>query len=284
MTDLSRAIQDALGTGVDRVTPLSGGCVGEVHRVDLGDGTRVVAKVDRGASAALSIEGWMLDYLAEHSSLPVPRVLHATDELLLMEFVETGRAGAGVEDHAAALLADLHAIGAGRAYGLERDTLIGGLPQPNAWCTSWIEFYAERRLIEMARQAERAGRIDRRLRGRVERLDSRLDRLIEEPPAPSLIHGDVWSGNVLTSAGRVAAFIDPAIYYADAEVELAFIDWLHCFGRWFFDRYDAIRGIRPGFREQRCLVYQLYPMLVHARLFGGGYVGEVERSLGRLGA
>jgi fructosamine-3-kinase len=201
-----------------------------------------------------------------------------------MEHVESsGSGGREAELHAAELLAALHDIDAGRGFGLERDTLIGGLHQPNGWSASWVEFYGQKRLAEMARQAESAGRISARLRGRVEKLASRLDRVIEEPQAPSLIHGDVWSGNVLVRGGRVAAFIDPAIYYADAEVELAFIDWLHCFGRAFFERYDEIRGIGDGFWEERRTAYQLYPQLVHARLFGGGYMGEVERGLSALG-
>jgi fructosamine-3-kinase len=283
--DVRVRTEEALGRGVERMFALSGGCVGEVYRATLEDGTSVVVKVDGGETPALSVEGWMLAYLAEHSELPVPRVMHAVDDLLVMEHVESSGSGGGeAELHAAELLAALHGIDAGRGFGLERDTLIGGLHQPNGWSASWVEFYGQRRLVELARQAEGAGRISSRLRGRVEKLASTLDRVIEEPREASLVHGDVWSGNVLVRGGRVAAFIDPAIYYADAEVELAFIDWLHCFGRGFFARYDEIRGIREGFWEERRTAYQLYPQLVHARLFGGGYVGEVERGLGALGA
>ena len=275
------ATSAALGRKAANARPLSGGCVGEVYRVELEDGDTVVVKIDTGASAALSIEGWMLDYLGERSTLPVPRVHHADDALLIMDFVETaGSLGAEGERHAADLLAALHDITAD-AYGLERDTLIGGLPQSNTPRESWTAFYAEHRLVNMARQAERARRIDSRLCARVEKLASRLDRHIDEPAAPSLVHGDVWSGNVLANNGRVAAFIDPAIYYADPDVELAFIDWLHCFGRAFFERYQEHRPIRDGWPERRT-IYQLYPQLVHARLFGGGYVDEVDRNLSRL--
>lgn len=277
------AIGSALGRDVASIDPLSGGCVGEVYRVQLADDTTLVAKVDSSATAALSIEGWMLTYLFEHTALPVPRVLHAADDLLIMEWIESSGSPGGAETHAANLLAQLHHIHAGEGFGLERDTLIGGLPQPNGWCDSWVEFYAEKRLVEMARQAEEAGRIDAALRRRVDSLACTLDRYIDEPEVPSLIHGDVWSGNVLVKGDRVAAFIDPAIYHADAEVELAFIDWLSCFGQTFFRRYDELRPIRDGFWQQRRTIYQLYPQLVHARLFGGGYVSEVDRALRHIG-
>lgn len=275
-------IAKALGRDVASKSPLSGGCVGEVYRVRLTDGEHVVAKVGSGASATLSIEGWMLTYLAERSDLPVPNVMHASDDLLVMEWIDGAGSPSAAEIHAADLLATLHGVDAGHGYGLERDTLIGGLHQPNGWCDSWIEFYAQRRLVEMARQAEEAGRIDASLRRRVESLAAGLARFVDEPPAPSLIHGDVWSGNVLVRGSQVAAFIDPAIYHADAEVELAFIDWLSCFGRGFFDRYQEHRPLRDGFRQRRP-VYQLFPQLVHARLFGGGYVHEVSNSLRSLG-
>lgn len=278
------AVGRVAGSPVVAMRPLSGGCVGEVYRIDLEDGARVVAKVDSSGSGGLAIEGFMLRYLAERSRLPVPAVLHADDGLLVMEHVEhDGPADADAQRHAADLLAGLHAIGSDKGYGLERDTVIGGLPQPNGWSASWVSFYAERRLAEMARQAERAGRVDAGLRRRVETLAARLGDFLEEPSAPSLIHGDVWGGNVLARPGRIAAFIDPAIYYADADVELAFIDWLSCFGRPFWERYAEHRPIREGFFNGRRIVYQLYPQLVHARLFGGGYVDEVARGLRALG-
>jgi fructosamine-3-kinase len=117
--------------------------------------------------------------------------------------------------------------------------------------------------------------------GRVETLAGRLDRWISDDARPSLIHGDMWSGNVLTKNGRIAGFVDPAIYYADAEIELAFATLFTTFGDAFFARYSELRPLRSGFFEERRDLYNLYPLLVHVRLFGGGYVGSVERTLAR---
>ncbi len=282
-TDLNQRLADILGQRPARISPLSGGCVGEVYRVDLANGRSLVAKVDGSSGAALDKEGWMLHYLATKSALPVPDILHSSPDLLLMSLLP-GRSSfdARSEAHAAALLAELHAVTA-PAYGLETDTLIGGLHQPNPWTESWIEFFRQQRLLFMARTAYDAGRLPAHILARVETLAGKLERWLEEPSAPALIHGDIWSGNVLAQSGRVTGFLDPAIYYADSEMELAFITLFHTFGDAFFRRYDELHGIRPGFWETRRDLYNLYPLLVHVRLFGGGYVSSVQRILSQLG-
>ncbi|MCH9058764.1 MAG: fructosamine kinase family protein [Planctomycetes bacterium] len=283
MPELSQQIEAALGQVPVSLSPLAGGCVGDVQTATLADGSRVVVKVDASAEPSLDIEGFMLSYLARESSLPVPRVLHADDRLLIMTHVAgSSTFDAPAQRHAAELLAELHAVTAPRA-GLDRDTLIGSLHQPNPWTESWVAFFAAHRLVYMADEAARAGRLPADLAARVHALADRLDGLLDEPDAFSLVHGDVWSGNVLAEPGRITGFIDPAIYYAHPEVELAFITLFNCFGQPFFDRYHELRPIAAGFFESRRHVYNLYPLLVHVRLFGGGYVQQLSSTLSGLG-
>ncbi len=180
------------------------------------------------------------------------------------------------------LLAALHGIGAG-AYGLERDTVIGGLVQPNAEAEDWIGFFRDRRLLYMARAALDAGMLSGALMTRIEAFAARIERWLDAPAHPSLIHGDMWGGNVLVKGNRIAGFVDPAIYYADAEIELAFSTMFSTFTEPFFARYGEMRPLRPGFWEVRRDIYNLYPLLVHVRLFGGSYVGSVDRTLARFG-
>jgi fructosamine-3-kinase len=279
---LIEQLRHYLGNAPRAVSPLSGGCVGRVFKAELPDGSYVVVKAADGGGT-LDVEGFMLQYLAEHSVLPVPRVLVAEPELLVMEYVPgKSRFSGDAEVHAAELLADLHSRASGQ-FGLERDTLIGALPQPNTRDRSWISFFRDRRLLHMARETLNEGRIARTLFDRVEKLGERLDELLVEPERPSLIHGDVWTTNVLASGDRIAAFLDPAIYYADPEIELAFITLFSTFGKVFFGRYHELRPIRPGFFETRRHVYNLFPLLVHVRLFGGSYVDDVSGTLSRLG-
>ena len=254
-----------------------------MYRAELADGSAVVAKVDRTGEANLQREAYMLRYLGEKSELPVPEVYHSSRNLLLMQFMQGGGDFSRAEGHAAELLATLHGITAD-AYGHERDTLIGSLSQPNSWTSSWAEFFREQRLLYAAGVAREAGRLPVKLHRRIEELAGGLDCIIGEPARPSLIHGDAWSGNVLAIGDRISSFLDPAIYHADPEIELAYISLFNSFGPRFFERYAELRDIRSGFFEERRHLYALYPLLIHVYYFGGGYVNSVHATLRRFGA
>ena len=282
-TSLEQRLETVLGAAPASIHPLSGGSIGEVYRVTLPKQSDVVVKVDQGNNPQLDLEGYMLKYLREHSSLPVPDVIHSESALLVIECIEgESHFNAKAEEHAAQLLTELHSIKVSQ-YGLEQATLIGSLHQPNPWTESWIEFFAEQRLVHMAKKAyaEKAMGLD--TLHRIERFAGQLDHWLQEPDHPSLLHGDVWTTNILAIGDRVTAFIDPAVYYGHPEIELAFITLFNTFGSSFFNRYEEIRGIEAGFFEERKEIYNLYPLLVHVRLFGGGYLRSVEATLARFG-
>lgn len=240
----------------------------------------MVVKAALGASAMLDREGYMLSLLAERSEAPVPGVIHAEPGLLVMEHIPNdGRRSDSGMARLGDVLASLHAVTAER-FGLERPTLIGPLDQPNTQTESWPEFYGRFRLQAMARQARDAGRLGADDARRIDRLCDRLDQLLDRPK-PSLLHGDLWSGNVLWDAGDLGALIDPACSFGADEVDLAMMDLFGGFGPAFWERYDRARGIREGFWEQRRDLYTLYPLLVHVRLFGGSYADQARGILGR---
>lgn len=280
---LINLVTERLGLPSESCHALGGGCVGEVYRVRMRDGTDIVVKYDARADPALDIEAYMLGYLAAHSALPVPRVLHSDPDLLAMEFIDgDSRFDAAAQRHAAELLAALHEVSAPR-HGLDRATLIGGLHQPNPWTASWVDFFRDQRLLHMADKALEERVMPPALHRRIHKFAERLHEFIEDPAHASLLHGDVWTTNVLARNGRITGFIDPAVYYGHPEIELAFITLFNTFGAPFFDAYQALRPIAPGFFERRRDLYNLYPLLVHTRLFGASYLGGVEQTLGRLG-
>jgi fructosamine-3-kinase len=281
--NLEEEVKRAVGAAVKDVKPLSGGCIGQVYRMDLADGSVVVVKSDDSEQPCLDLEGYMLRYLSEESDLPTPEVWYSTERLLVMDFLPgESRFSDAAQAHAAELLADLHNISA-PAFGLEEDTLIGGLHQPNPWTDSWLDFFREQRLLYMGRQGVRHGRLPEPLLQRLERFCDHLEEWLDEPERPSLLHGDVWTGNVLAQGDRITGFIDPAVYYGHAEIELAFTTLFGTFGRPFFDRYRELRPLPDGFFRERRDIYNLYPLLVHVRLFGGSYVNSVERTLEKFG-
>ncbi|MBL4748060.1 MAG: fructosamine kinase family protein [Magnetovibrio sp.] len=283
MQAVAATIERLTGFRPNQVIRLSGGCVGDVYQVSFPDGRVWVAKIGAPGSG-LTIESDMLTYLAQYSDLPVPKVHFADESLLLMDRLENrGDLDAAAQRHGATMLADLHSLTTSNGFGFAHATVIGGLHQPNAWTVSWIDFFRDQRLLYMSGEAERAGQLPTSLRIRIENFAAHLDRWLTEPDQPALLHGDLWTGNILCANGRITGFIDPAIYYGDPEIELAFSTLFDTFGASFFDRYQDLHPLNPGFFEERRALYNIYPLLVHVRLFGGAYVQSVERTLQRFG-
>ena len=278
-------LEAALGARVTALATMSVGFGLTGFKVDLADGRRLAVKAwQTSARVDLRLEGYMLGELARHSTLPVPTVHLADPNLLVMDFIETDGGGITpqVERHAAELIAALHAV-PHPSFGYERDTLIGPLPQPNPQMDRWIPFFRDHRLLAMAGAAQAEGRLPAQLLIRLERLAERLDSYLAEPRHPSLLHGDLWTGNVLVRGQRIAGFVDPAIYCGHPEIELAFTTMFGTFGPAFFEVYEALLPLEPGFHELRSGLYKLYPTLVHVRLFGSAYLPPIERTLAQLG-
>ena len=164
------------------------------------------------------------------------------------------------------MLAKLHRV-TGPRFGWHRDNWIGLSPQQNGWCDDWAEFFWERRIRP---QAERAGL-----------QVSRGGLLENHKPQPSLLHGDLWSGNAgFTAEGPV--IFDPAVYYGDREADLAMTELFGGFPREFYDAYRKEWPVDDGY-EKRKPLYNLYHLLNHLNLFGGGYLGQVKETLRLLG-
>jgi protein-ribulosamine 3-kinase len=177
-------------------------------------------------------------------------------------------------------LACLHRVTAG-CHGWHRDNTLGETPQINAPAEDWIAFWRERRLGVQLRLAASNGHGGRWLEGG-ERLMEKLPAFFKGyRPAPSLLHGDLWSGNAAMTAGGEPVIYDPAVYYGDRETDLAMTELFGGYPPSFYDAYRAEYPLDAGYGTRRRL-YNLYHVLNHLNLFGGGYRAQAEQMIGQL--
>lgn len=240
-------------------------------------GRRLFVKSACGERAAmLQAEADGLRALGAARAIRVPQVdaLENRDgaTLLALEWLDFVPPGAGFGERFGRALGQLHAHPQGSRFGWPRDNFIGATPQWNAQDADWLGFWAEQRLHAMA------GRLEEPLRQEVEAVVAVLPRLFDDghAPRPSLIHGDLWSGNWGTLADGTPVVYDPAVSCSDAEAELAMMELFGAPPPGFWPAYRAAAGLHEGYPRRRPL-YQLYHLLNHAVLFGGGYAQQALR-------
>ena len=284
LDDLAAAAARAAGGRAGAAAPVGGGSINQAARVTLADGRRVFAKHSRDAPpGSFRAEAAGLEWIAAAGGLRTPAVI-AVEEgetpLLVLEWIERKpRARAGRGEAFGRGLAALHAAGA-PAFGAGEDNWIGPLPQPNGPLPDWAGFYAERRLTPLARRAVGARLLEPAVLAGIERLRARLPELAGPPEPPARLHGDLWSGNALMDAAGGPVVIDPAAYGGHREVDLAMMRLFGGFPPAAHAAYAEAAPLAPG-HEERVGLWQLYPVLVHVCLFGGGYAGQARELLSR---
>jgi fructosamine-3-kinase len=265
------------GRAVVESQPVAGGDINDAHRAVVEGGEVVFVKTRRDAAPGeYATEAAALRWLAEPGAIGVPEVVDVADGFLALEWLDEGRLGGDGEEELGRGLALVHQAGAERFGEVPRPPLrIGPITLPDDPAPDWPSFYAERRLLPLLETA-RLGSGGARA---VEAVCSNIHDLAgpEEPPAR--LHGDLWSGNVLASGGR-PYLIDPAAYGGHREVDLAMLRLFGSPGPRFLPAYEEVAPLSDG-HEERVPLYQLFPLLVHAALFGGGYAQSVERAARR---
>ncbi|HEX2166793.1 MAG TPA: fructosamine kinase family protein [Longimicrobiales bacterium] len=267
-----------LGVQVSAAAQLGGGCISPAYRVECEDNTHIFLKTAPAGApdGMLEQESISLERMTATGAVRVPHVLTATRSWLALEWLEPDRPRDGAWARLGRDLARMHRHSAS-TYGWESPNFIGSLPQANDASDEWPVFWREQRLMPQLRLArDRIGaaateRFDRL----IDELHARLARAAED--GPSLLHGDLWNGNVHFTAER-GALIDPSSYYGHREVDLAMAALFGGFPPAFFDAYSAEWPLSAGAAARRP-IYQLYYLLVHVNLFGGGYVDQTRRAL-----
>ncbi|HEY0153597.1 MAG TPA: fructosamine kinase family protein [Longimicrobium sp.] len=284
---LRRSLEAHLGR-IREARAVGGGSINHAARVEGPNGAFFVKYSVDAPAGIFAAEALGLEALAAAGcGLVVPRVLAICDDpepgtpaWLALEWLSPAMRAADFGERLGRGLAALHRSGG--AWGWEEDNFIGSLPQENAPAGSWADFWWSRRLGPQLRRARTAGRLPGHER-EWERLREALPRLLVagEEDGPSLLHGDLWSGNVVATA-RGPALVDPAAYRGHREVDLAMTQLFGGFGADFYAAYEEAWPLRPGYHEARRGVYQLYYLLVHVNLFGGGYVAQTAEVLQRV--
>lgn len=280
---LRRALGDA-ALAVVEVERVGGGCIHDAARVRTTRGDWFAKWNDDCAPHLFLSEAEGLRALrAASPELAIPEVLVALSPgdlhpaCIVMEYLPPGAGAAGEDVRLGRGLAAIHAKRA-PTFGFPVTTYCGPTPQDNRESPSWPAFYAERRILPLARRLEQDGRIRPEERRLLERLAGRLTELLAHETRPALIHGDLWSGNVLATA-RGPALVDPACAACDREMEFGITTLFGGFGERFFGAYEEALPLPGGWRDRNPL-YQLYHLLNHHLIFGGHY-GREALSLAR---
>jgi fructosamine-3-kinase len=277
---LEAVVREAFAGKVDRIQHLHSG-INQAARVEK-DGTVYFVKYKRHAPPRFfEVEARGLDLLREASAgtFRIPETFGYADEsadcpaYLVLEWIERSQPSRMFGEDFGRALAQLHRV-TDSTFGLDYDNYIGELPQHNKRAANWIDFYRDQRIIPQMELARKHGYLPAYREKLLMQLSEQLDVLLADVPSvPSLLHGDLWSGNYMS--GEKPAIYDPAVYYGDREIELAFTELFGGFPPEFYRAYREVYPLHPGYDERRSL-YQLYPMLVHLNLFGEGYGGRVD--------
>lgn len=273
----------ALGARVVAMSPVSGGSICDSYHARLADGRDVFVKSHARAADMFELEAAGLMWLREAEAVPVPEVLAASRDILVLEYVPAGRSGASSgQAELGRALAALHRSGAA-GWGWHHPANLATVPLSNEPTATWSEFYGRRRLIPLARMCRAKGVIDAAAVTSTEALADRLPDLVGPSEPPSRLHGDLWGGNVLWAEDGRAWLVDPSCYGGHREVDLAMLRLFGSPGAPFWDAYAETWPLAEGWQE-RVRLYQLLPLMVHALLFGGGYVGSALAVLAEYSA
>jgi fructosamine-3-kinase len=267
-------------TTIQRRRGVSGGSINRTEELELSNGASVFLKRNSDRYERLFEEearGLRALRSANGPRVPQPLALFrgAGEQFLLMEYIGSTASGRDYRSELGVQLAGLHAEARSDLCGFDRDNHIGSTPQRNQRDPDWHRFFGEARLGFQMKLAVERGLADTGMARKLEQIVHRLPELLPAPDdgRPSLLHGDLWGGNVMTGPAGEPVLIDPAVYFGHREADLAMTELFGGFGRQFMEAYQATWALEPGYSRRRDL-YNLYHLLNHLNLFGRSYLGS----------
>jgi fructosamine-3-kinase len=276
---ISQEIIKDTGLSIQKIERVSGGDINSAFCLHT-NSQKYFLKVN-SASAYKNMfakEAKGLAALSDACSLQIPKVIrHGSvndEQYLLLEWLERGSPSKNFWEDFGASLALMHKAPQ-NYFGFEEDNFIGSLEQKNSKKNSWSQFYAEERILPLIKKLADSKVISKDDVAAAEKFGSRLNSFFPEE-GPSLLHGDLWSGNFMCASNGKACIFDPAVYYGHREMDIGMTKLFGGFDDRFYDAYNSVFPLEKGW-EKRMPLAQLYPLLVHAVLFGGNYLRAALR-------
>lgn len=294
-TSLESAINSLFGEGtkIESISRISGGDINEAYGLTLTGGKCIFMKSNtRENLSFFNAEAVGLAAIARTQAIGTPNILgvgtdndRAGYSFLLLEFISGKSRNRNYWEDFAVQLSDMHkaptaGLVSNGKYGFDSDNYIGMRRQVNTGYDSWVSFFRDCRLEPQFKDA--AGYFNREDVKKITRFLDHIDEILVEPEYPSLLHGDLWSGNVITGNDGAAWLIDPAVYVGHAEADIAMTELFGGFPPAFYDAYKEAAPLQPGY-ERRRDVYNLYHLLNHLNMFGRTYLPGVRHIIGEIG-
>ena len=280
-TQIARAITQATGTefAIADTRSVSGGCINQGYKIN-NEHTEYFVKLNDASQVEMfAAEALGLKQMHATGTITVPQpICWGTAEnssYIVLQWLDLGRGNNSSWTEMGRQLAAMHREGKKDRFGWSCNNTIGSTPQLNTWMDNWADFFAEQRIGYQLKLAQRRG-------GNFSNLNKVVDavrnKLADRQPQASLLHGDLWSGNAAITTDGAPVILDPATYYGDREADLAMTELFGGFPSAFYNGYNQAWQLDSGYR-QRKNIYNLYHVLNHFNLFGGGYANQARRTI-----
>jgi protein-ribulosamine 3-kinase len=272
---IKQIFEEKLGSKIKYFASLSGGCISDAYKITTNDNSNFFLKYNSSISNDMFInEANGLKELVKANTIRIPEVLSFDKDYILLEFIPMGDKNKNFFEEFGRNFAAMHKYTSDN-YGFYENNFIGSNPQINIpeqnEKSNWLEFYFNKRILSQLQLAEKLGNSTEELRKGISKLENKIFEIIDDSEEkPSLLHGDLWSGNYMVDESGSAVLIDPAVYYGHREADLGMTKLFGGFSSEFYSAYHEEFPLKDGY-EYRENIYKLYHVLNHLNLFGGVY-------------
>ena len=283
-TEIAQAISQKTGQefAIANTQSVSGGCINQSYRVS-GNGTEYFVKLNQASQVEMfAAEALGLEEMYATQTITVPQPIcwgtAANSSYIVMGWLNLGGRNSGSWTEMGRQLASMHRQGQSKRFGWSRNNTIGSTPQVNTWMDNWADFFAQQRIGYQLKLAKRRGGSFPDTKKVIEAVKAKLS---DRQPEACILHGDLWSGNAAIASDGSPVILDPATYYGDREADLAMTELFGGFPAAFYRGYNEVWQLDDGYQRRKSL-YNLYHVLNHFNLFGGGYGNQAQRIISQI--